>query len=191
MLLLGAAGVVGLLVIAAGYFGYNSLNKGFYLAAEGEKVVVLKGTNKNLFGLSSSSKAPQKDQPDLTLADVPNPDKKKIRAKSIHRDDLAAIKQEILRLESACTIRLRDQDRTVVIIRGEGQPGCPAQPLVQDPQSGQPLPRPALSALPATALEEAKSKKYTTVAEAVAELADLHQRAESCKAKPDQGDCPK
>jgi len=191
VLLLGAAGVVGLLVIAAGYFGYNSLNKGFYLAAEGEKVVVLKGTNKNLFGLSSSTKAPQKDQPDLALADLPDTEKKKIRTKSIHHDDLSAIKRELVRLESACTIQLRRQDKFVVITRGEGQPGCPGQPLTQDPRSGAPLPQPDLDALPETALEEARSKKYTTVAAAVAELANLQQRAENCKATPNQGGCPK
>ncbi|MEO3786278.1 Stp1/IreP family PP2C-type Ser/Thr phosphatase [Actinocorallia sp. B10E7] len=191
VLLLGAAGVVGLLVIAAGYFGYTSLNKGFYLAAEGQKVVVFKGTNKSLFGLPAPSKAPSKEQPDLTLADLPNAEKKKIRDKSIHHDDLAGIRQELTRLEGACKIQLRDQDEIVVIVRGEGQPGCPAQPLTQDPRSNTPLPRPDVKALPETALEEAKSKDYPTVEAAVTELVNLQKRADNCKATPNQSDCPK
>jgi len=189
---LGAAGVVGLLVIAAGYLGYTSLTSGYYLGAEGDKVVVFEGTDKQLLGFPKPAKAPAKEQPSLTLADLPDTEKKKIRDKSIRHDDLGAIRKEIARLEGACRISLRVQDDTVVIIRGEGQPGCPTAPLTRDPDSGDAIPRPDLKTLPPTALTQAQGKEYKTVQDAIAELVNLQQRAEDCRATPAQNnDCPK
>ncbi|WP_425544081.1 hypothetical protein, partial [Actinocorallia libanotica] len=192
-LLLGAVGVVGLLVVAAGYFGYTSLNSGYYLGAEGQKVVVFEGTNKSLFGFPAASRAPQKEQPALTLADLPNSERSKIRNKSFHSDDLAAIRRELTRLETACKIQLSKQDDTVVIVRGPDQPGCPSAPLTQDPASGGQLPRPDLQTLPPSALAEAQSKEYRTVQDAIKELTVLAERAAGCKTpQPDQNnDCPK
>ncbi|MDX6742091.1 Stp1/IreP family PP2C-type Ser/Thr phosphatase [Actinocorallia sp. A-T 12471] len=195
-LLLGAAGVAGLLVIGAAFFGYKALNSGYYLRAEGGAVVVYEGSNDKVLGFDLSTKAAAGVQPDpkLEMADLTNSAQGDVRAKGITADSPAAIRKKIEKLrEQVCQFAIApDQaNQFLGVVQGRDQADCTPKPVTKDPASGGELPAPEIKFLNKDDVAGVQEVRFPTLEEAVAKLTELDAQAGKCQERAGTGSCPR
>ncbi|WP_304523705.1 Stp1/IreP family PP2C-type Ser/Thr phosphatase [Actinocorallia sp. API 0066] len=196
VLLLGAAGVAGLLVIGAAFFGYRALNSGYYLRAEGGQVVVYEGSSDGLLGFDLSSRAAPGVQPKPALAvgDLTKSAQSQVRAKSISADSTGGIKTAIDRLrEQVCQFGLAVEEGVLVIVQGKDQPDCTVKQITENPADTAPdatLPAPEAKFLNVRDVQAAEGQRFGTLDEAVARLTELDGQARGCQANPNGAGCP-
>ncbi|WP_460363929.1 hypothetical protein, partial [Actinocorallia lasiicapitis] len=187
-LLLGAVGVVGLLVIGAGFFGYRSLNSGFYLAKDGDQVALFEGSAKSLPVLGSQA-SKTKDQPGIAFADLPAKEQERVKNK-ITAKSRSAINAEITKLrDGQCQFTIKDDGGNAKIVKGAGQEGC-AELVVDNGPDGKPLPGVEVKFLPEDRLKKF-SERFATLEIATKELETLKSVADNCRSKPGANGCPK
>ncbi|GAB2868231.1 hypothetical protein GCM10022221_81400 [Actinocorallia aurea] len=188
-LLLGAAGVTGLLVIGAAFFGYKTLNSGYYLRDEGGKVVVYEGSNSKVLGFDLSSKAPGSVQPDpqLRLDDLPKGVQQDVRGKGLKANSTAGIADRIEELRGKrCQFKITESPdgKFLAIVQGDDQEGCTPEQITKD-TGGTELPRPEVKFLTAKDLESIRATTYPTVEDAIEKLTVLEAQVGKCRADTD------
>ncbi|GAA3212820.1 PP2C family serine/threonine-protein phosphatase [Actinocorallia longicatena] len=188
-LLLGAVGVVGLLVIGAGYFGYKSFNSGFYLAQDGKEVALYEGTTRTI-PLLGSPAGKAKDQPKIAIDDLPKPQQDRVK-KKIKSDTKKGIAAEIDKLrKSVCVFTIQNRENNAVIVKGAGQEGCTEIP-VSKAADDKPLPGVDTRALPNEDRDKLGAMPFSTLETATRELERLKSVADNCQDNPGVNGCPK
>ncbi|ROO90674.1 protein phosphatase [Actinocorallia herbida] len=191
-LLLGAAGVTGLLVIGAAFFGYRTLNSGYYLRAEGGDVVVYEGSNDKVLGFDLSAKGAKGVQPDpkLAVADLTDPAQRDVRGRGITANSPKGIQDEIEKLRGQlCQFKIvrDDAGKTLIVVQGRDQKDCTPKPVTQNPKAGA-LPAPEVKFLSAAELASIEAETHPTLQKAVEKLAALKNQVDKCR--DNDNSCP-
>ncbi|MFC6883579.1 Stp1/IreP family PP2C-type Ser/Thr phosphatase [Actinomadura yumaensis] len=177
------AGVVVVGLAAGGFAALQYVRGGYYIGEENGRVVLYRGTNDKVPGLSLSRKAAAKDQanPPIMLADLPQDRQQDVKA-TYTVDGPSALNE----LKNAvCKYVLSVESGNVVIVKGKGQKNC-QESKVKNSQI-------QVAELPSSDATAVGRNTLAFIGQAAAEqkLKELGEHRNACKtAKPAPSGCP-
>ncbi|MFI0356519.1 protein phosphatase 2C domain-containing protein [Actinomadura sp. 9N407] len=181
--LIGVVGVVVVGVAAVGVFTVQSMKSGYYVGAEGGKVVLFRGTTQEIPLLDMSEPAPAAEQlnPPILVADLPETSQRRVKDTYT-----VSSKDKIKELNGVvCRYVLTPERGKVVVVKGKDRQDCKQGKAKESDL--------ALAELPdsdAAAIQDGK-RAFIGLPAAEAELAKLGQRRDACKGDQTEiKDCP-
>ena len=177
------AGVVVVGVVAGGFVLLQNVRNGYYIGAEGDNVVLYRGTPQGVAGVDLSRKADKQPEPHILLSDLPEDVRQRVQ--STYTVD--GPKDWAKLTGAVCKYSLVQEGGKVVVVKGRGQRNCGEPATVNT------------SDIQLTELPRADATKITKGTEPVIgrakadrQLQDLAKRRDQC-ANNEPGkpkDCP-
>jgi hypothetical protein len=190
-MVLGAVAVVGVLVAGVGFYAYHTAKSGYFLKAQGEKVLIFQGKADGFLGLKLTSQAAKNQQPTVRLSELPNDLRKDIAAQKQQPGSLAEIRKRVDGAKCVYTFQVTRDEKFVLIKTASANKQCPTSMITTNPADGAPLIKPELKFLPKADVEPLDAGvAFNTLDEAVARLTAIGTKAGECASAPGKNGCP-
>ncbi|MEO5876276.1 MAG: Stp1/IreP family PP2C-type Ser/Thr phosphatase [Streptosporangiaceae bacterium] len=183
-LLLGAVAVVAVLVAGAGFYGWHSAKSGYFLQADGDRVVLYQGKADGFLGVKFTSKAGAKEQPNVRLSDLPTGLANEVKSHKQQDGSLAEIRTRFENGSCKYTFELAHEGDLVVIKQASAVKGCQSAPVPAAQLPADLPPKVEFARLPKSAADQLNGPdgiKTKTLNEAVEAFRTLAKNSDTCQ----------